>query len=131
MCSAETTIRSIDDMEKIHVPLEKVSETNNDQKERKPEVEASKDFLVKILKELDEVKGLREEIKHLQHHNLTAPKNKVEVFSDKDTEVIINNCFTLDDIMNTLLRKEKDVAVTKVLIQCGFNDFVRNKSEAS
>ena len=88
------------------------------------------------------MKGLKEEIKHLQHHNLTTPNNKVEAFSDfkyvdrkicfgKDTEVIINNCFTLDDIMNTLLKKENDVAVTKVLIQCGFNDFVRNKSKAS
>ena len=33
--------------------------------------------------------------------------------------------------MNSLLRKERDVAVTKVLIQCGLNDFVRNKSKAS
>ena len=89
-------------MEKIQVPLEEVSETNGDQKERKPEVEASKDILEKILKELDEMKGLKEEIKYLQHHNLTAPKNKVEVFSNnffkyvdrkrcfgKDTKVII------------------------------------------
>ena len=134
----------LDDMEKIQVPLEEVSETSDDQKERKPELAASEDILEKILKELDEMKGLKEEIKHLQHHNLTTPKNEVEVFSDsffkyvdrkrcfgKDTEVIINNCFTLDDLMNTLLRKEKDVAVTKVLIQCGFNDFVRNKSKAS
>ena len=29
------------------------------------------------------------------------------------------------------MRKEKDVTVTKVLIQCGFNDFVRHKSKAS
>ena len=75
--------QQLDDMEKTQVPLEEVSaETNDDQKEQKPGVEASKDILEKNLKELDETKGLKEEIKHLQHHNLTAPKNKVEVFSD-------------------------------------------------
>ena len=131
-------------MDKIQVPLKEVSEANDDQKERKPGVEESEDILEKNLKELDEMKGLKEEIKHLQHHNLITPRNNVEVFSDnflkyvdrkrcfgKDTEVVINNCFTLDDIMNNVLRKEKDVTVTKVLIQCGFNDFVRNKSKAS
>ena len=106
----------LNDMEKIQVALEEVSETNDDQNEQKPEVEASKDILEKIVKEPDEMKGFKEEIKHLQHHNLTTPKNKVEVFFKyvdwkrcfgKDTEVIINNCFTLDDLMNTLLRKLK------------------------
>ena len=60
------------------------AETNDDQKEQKPGVEASRDILEKILKELEEMKGLKEEIKHLQHHNLTTLKNKVEVFSDEE-----------------------------------------------
>ena len=38
----------LDDMEKIKVPLEEMSETNDDQKERKPKVEAYKDILEKI-----------------------------------------------------------------------------------
>ena len=41
--------QQLDDMEKTQVPLEEVSaETNDDQKEQKPGVEASKDILEKF-----------------------------------------------------------------------------------
>ena len=47
------------------------------------------------------------------------------------TDVIINPCFTLDEVFKKLVDKVQDVHVTEVVLQCGFNDVVRQKKRSN
>ena len=95
---------------------------------------------------------MKNEIRELQHFrneqtnktSINSHQDKTEIFCDsffkyvdkrrclcKHTEVIINHCFTLDDIIIKLMNREKDELVNKVALQCGFYDFVQNKRKAT
>ena len=56
--------------------------------------------------------------------------NKRQWFG-KHTEVIINHCFTLDDIIAEIMNREKDELVDKVVLQCGLDDFVRSNGKCT
>ena len=92
-------------------------------------LERSKRTLEKILHELNATKRMKNEIRELQrfrneHTNKTSinsHQDKTEIFCDsffkyvdkrrcfgKHTEVIINYCFTLDDIITKVVNREKD-----------------------
>ena len=132
---------------KIEEPDKPVTEQDNKedkyediQLNKKEEITIPVDVLTKLLDELEELKNNKQkewQFKLLQHNT------NIEVFCDsfgkhidenrcfgKDNATNINICFITTQLLDTVIRKQKDESVTHVLIQCGFNDLKQPNSES-
>ena len=49
----------------------------------------------------------------------------------RNTKVVMNKCFTLDEVIRKLMEMDKDDEVSEVVLQCGFNDIVRERKKAN
>ena len=106
--------------------------------------------LDKILEEISSLKQLKQDVLDLKDKSNQSFKRfrptmgKVQMFGDsffkyvqgsrafgRNTKVVMNKCFTLDEVIRKLMEMDKDDEVSKVVLQCGFNDIVRERKKAN
>ena len=104
--------------------------------------------LDKILEEISSLKQMKQDVLDLKeksnqsYQRFRPTMEKVQMFGDsffkyvqgsrafgQNSKVVMNKCFTLDEAIRKLMEMDKDDEVSEVVLQCGFNDIVRERKK--
>ena len=116
--------------------------------ENTPQKDEVTGTLDKIMKEIRSLKQLKQDVLDLKeksnqsYQRFRPTMGKVQMFGDsffkyvqgsrvfgRNTRVVMNKCFTFDEVIRKLMEMDKDDEVSEVVLQCGFSDIVRERKK--